>query len=96
MARFVVLFNWTDQGIKSAKDSVQRVEQAREAFKPLNVTIDSLYWTVGLYDLVGIVSAPDGETLSVALLKLGAAGNVRSTTMRAFDATEMAGILGRL
>ncbi len=95
MARYVVLFNWTDQGIKSFKDSVGRVDAAREALAPVGITIDEIYWTVGPHDLVGILDAPDDETLAAALLTLGAVGNVRTTTMRAFDSAEFASVVAR-
>jgi uncharacterized protein with GYD domain len=96
MARFVVLINWTDQGVRNAKESVNRVGQARAAFEPLGVTIDTIYWTLGNHDMVTIVSAPDGESLAVALLRLAGAGNVRTTTLRAFDEAEFSAILARL
>ena len=95
MARFVVLFDWTDQGVRSAKDSIQRVEDARAAFQPQGVTIEAIYWTLGSHDLVGVLAAPDGETLAAALLQVAGQGNVRTTTLRAFDAAEFGAILGK-
>lgn len=96
MARYVVLIDWTDQGIRNAKDSVDRVRQAREAFQKQGITIESIYWTLGSHDLVAVMSAPDGETYAAALLGLGMAGNVRTTTLRAFDESEFEAILGKL
>ena len=96
MARYVVLMDWTDQGIRDAKDSVNRVRQAREAFQTQGITIESVYWTLGSHDLVAVLSAPDGETFAAALLQLAGAGNVRTTTLRAFDESEFGGILGTL
>lgn len=96
MARYVVLFDWTDQGVRNAKDSVKRVGQAREAFQKVGITIESIYWTLGSHDLVGVITAPDGETLAAALLQLAGAGNVRSTTLRAFDEAEFGALLGKL
>jgi uncharacterized protein with GYD domain len=95
MARFVVLFDWTDQGVRNAKDSPARVADARAAFKPMGVTIETIYWTLGAHDLVGILTAPDPETLAAALLKVAGAGNVRTTTLRAFDETEFAAVLSK-
>jgi uncharacterized protein with GYD domain len=54
------------------------------------------YWTVGPYDLVGIAEAPDDESASAFALELGSAGNVRTTTMRAYDRDQMSGIIQRL
>jgi uncharacterized protein with GYD domain len=96
MARFVVLFDWTDQGVRNAKDSPGRVAQASAMLQPMGVTLETIYWTLGAHDLVGILTAPDGETLAAALLKVAAAGNVRSTTLRAFDEAEFGAILGKL
>ena len=96
MARYVVLFDWTDQGVRSAKDSLKRSSQAREAFQKQGVTIEQIYWTLGNHDLVAVISAPDGETLAATLLQLAEAGNLRTTTLRAFDEGEFGAILGKL
>jgi uncharacterized protein with GYD domain len=96
MARYVVLMDWTDQGIRTAKDSVQRSRQAREAFGRQGVTIEQIYWTLGGHDLVAVMSAPDGETFAAVMLQLAGAGNLRTTTLRAFDEDEFGAILGKL
>ncbi len=96
MARFVVLFDWTDQGVRNAKDSVKRVGDARAAFQKQGITIEAIYWTLGSHDLVGVISAPDGETFAAAMLQVAGEGNVRTTTLRAFDAAEFGAILGKL
>ena len=96
MARYVVLFDWTVQGVRNAKDSVQRVGQARDAFRQMGAEIETVYWTQGTHDLVAVISATDDETLAAALLRLAGAGNVRTTTLRAFDETEFSGILSKL
>src|SRR5262249_51197158 len=95
MATFVILFNWTEQGIKSYKDSPKRVDAAQEAWGDLGVQIKDLYWTIGPYDLVGVVEAPDPESLAAGLLRLGALGNVRTTTLRAFDRKEAEAVISR-
>ena len=96
MARFVVLFDWTDQGVRNAKDSVKRVGDARAAFQKQSITIEAIYWTLGSHDLVGVISAPDGETFAAAMLQVAGEGNVRTTTLRAFDEAEFGAILGQL
>ena len=95
MPSYVALMNWTDQGIKNFKDSVNRAEAAQAAFAQAGLAFKSLYWTVGQYDLIAIVDAPNGEALAAALLQLGAQGNLRSTTLRAFTADEMKGIIAK-
>ncbi len=96
MARYVVLFDWTDQGARNAKDTVQRVNQARAAWEPRGVRIEALYWCLGDHDIVAVVEAPDDAALGAALLQLAGAGNVRSKTLRAFDEGEMQAVLGQL
>jgi uncharacterized protein with GYD domain len=95
MATYVVLFNWTEQGIKNFKDSPARADAAAQAMEPLGITLKELYWTVGPYDLAATFDAPDDETLAAALLTLGAAGNVRTTTMRAFTQAEFTSVIER-
>jgi uncharacterized protein with GYD domain len=88
MATYVVLFDWTEQGVKGYKDSPARVDAAREQMAEVGVQIMDIYWTLGGHDLVGIVEAADSESLAKALLVLGAAGNIRTTTLRAFSQAE--------
>jgi uncharacterized protein with GYD domain len=96
MPTYVVLMNWTDQGIRTVKDTVQRRDQANSLAEKHGVSIEEVYWTVGPYDLVTIVEAPDDESATAMLLELGTAGNLRTTTLRAYDRDEMSGILQRL
>jgi uncharacterized protein with GYD domain len=96
MARFVVLMDWTEQGIKTARESPERARQAKEAFKAKGVELEHVWWTLGSHDLVAVVSAPDGLDLAAVLLTLGGAGNLRTTTLRAFDAAEFGAVLSRL
>ena len=94
MALFVTLMNWTDQGVKSFKDSVDRAEAAKSALRGQGVD-QGVHWTVGPYDLVSIVEAPDVETATAALLSLAAQGNLRSTTLRALTADEMRNVIAK-
>lgn len=89
MATYVILLNWTDQGIRHYKDTSKRAETFGAAAQKLGAKLLHIYWTVGPYDLVAIVEAPDDETATAALLQLGGVGNVRSTTLRAFGQEEM-------
>ncbi len=96
MARYVVLFDWTDQGVRSAKETVQRARQARAAWEPRGVRIEAIYWTLGAHDLVGVMTAPDDATLAACLLQVAGQGNIRTKTLRAFDEGEMQALLGQL
>jgi uncharacterized protein with GYD domain len=96
MAKFVVLGSWTDQGIKAAKDTVDRAREAASTFEKAGVKMTSILWTIGAYDFVATVEASDDESAVAVLLALGGAGNVRTQTMRAFDESEMSSILSKV
>jgi uncharacterized protein with GYD domain len=96
MPTYVTLMNWTDQGIRTAKQTVQRRDQANALAEKHGASIEQVYWTVGPYDLVTIIEAPDDESATAMLLELGSAGNLRTTTLRAYGREEMSGIIQRL
>ena len=95
MPTYVTLINWTDQGVKNFKDTVDRYEAAQEAMGKGGVSFRDIYWTIGAYDIVCLFEASDDESLAAALLKLGSGGNVRTTTMRAYSQSEFDGIVSR-
>jgi uncharacterized protein with GYD domain len=95
MPNYVSLISWTDQGVRDFKDTVDRYEAAQAAMGASGVTFKDAYWTVGPYDLVTVVEGPDDETAAAALLGIAAQGNIRSTTMRAFNADEMRSVIQR-
>jgi uncharacterized protein with GYD domain len=95
MPTYVTLINWTDQGVKNFKDSVDRYEAARDAMSGLGATFKDIYWTVGPYDIVAIVEAPDDESATAALLSVAAQGNIRTTTLRGLSAEEMRAVIER-
>ena len=96
MPRYVVLANWTDQGMRNVKHTTERMDHGGELAEKHGVELERAYWTVGAYDMVCVFEAPDDEALSAHLLEIGSSGNVRSTTLRAYDEEEMSGILQRL
>lgn len=95
MTAYVSLINWTDQGIKNFRDTTQRAQDFSRLVESAGGRVRELLWTVGAYDIVCIAEFPDDEAGVAALLQVGSGGNIRSNTMRAFNAEEMAGILGR-
>jgi len=95
MATFVVLIDWTQQGVENFKDTVDRYEAARSQFEGMGVRFKDIYWTLGSHDIVSIVEAPDGETLAAALLRLASQGNLRTTTLRALSADEMRAVIAK-
>jgi uncharacterized protein with GYD domain len=95
MPTYVVLMNWTDQGVRTARETVHRRDQADALAEKHGAKIEQVYWTVGPYDLVCVIEAPD-ESATAMLLELGSGGNLRTTTLRAYDRDEMQGIIQRL
>ena len=96
MPTFISLSNFTDQGVKSAKDSVKRAEAVKAMGAKYGVKMKDIYWTMGAYDVVAIFEAPDGPAISAFALAVAGAGNVRSQTLRAFPQDEMKEILKKL
>jgi uncharacterized protein with GYD domain len=96
MPRYVVLVNWTEQGVRNVKENLERTDSGGEIAEKHGLKLVQAYWTVGPYDMVAIFEAPDDEALSAHLLEIGSLGNVRTTTLRAYDEEEMSGILRRL
>jgi uncharacterized protein with GYD domain len=95
MPTYVSLINWTEQGIRTVKETLQRADSAAELAQQHGGSLQ-VYWTVGPYDIVAILEAPDDETATAFLLQVGSLGNIRTTTLRAYDREEMSNILGRL
>ncbi len=96
LTRHIVLANFTDQGIRTVKDTTKRAAAVREMGARMGVQMKDVYWTLGEYDLVITVEAPDDATMTSFGPTIGAAGNVRTQTLRAFNADEMQGILGKM
>lgn len=95
MATFISLINFTEQGIKNVKNSPARAKAFSEMAKKLDVEVKAIYWTVGSYDVVAVMDGSD-EAVTTALLTVGSAGNVRTQTLRAFDADGMRKILAKM
>jgi uncharacterized protein with GYD domain len=95
MPTFVSLLNWTDQGIRTFPDTVNRANAVSAAAEGFGGRILNIYWTIGQYDLVTISEFPDDETATAFLLTLGALGNVRTESLRAYNAEEMSRIISK-
>jgi uncharacterized protein with GYD domain len=96
MARYVGLIQFTDQGIRNVKDTVKRATAAAAEAEKMGMKIIEEFWTLGAYDIVLLLDAPDDETVTAFLLKIGSLGNVKTATMRAFGKEEMEKILGKI
>lgn len=96
MATYIALANFTDQGIRNVKETTKRADAVRESAKKFGVDVKEFFWTMGNYDLVVIFEAPDDASMTAVELSIGAAGNVRTQTLRAFSKEGMNAILAKL
>jgi uncharacterized protein with GYD domain len=96
MSTYIVLGNFTDQGIRAVKDTTKRAKAIKEAAAKFGASVKNLYWTLGRYDVVTIVDAPDDESIAALLFSIGSLGNVRTQSLKAFEADEIERILGKI
>jgi uncharacterized protein with GYD domain len=95
MPTYVTLANFTDQGIRNVKDSPERLGAFKAMAEKLGVSIKSVHYTVGSYDVVTVVEGSD-DAVTTVLLKLGSLGNIRTQTLRAFSAEEMKKMISKM
>jgi len=96
MATYIVLGNFTEQGIRNVKDTTKRADALRDMAKKLGITVKETFWTLGQYDVVAILEAPDEASMTALGLSIGALGSVRTQTLRAFTGDEIGRILTRM
>jgi uncharacterized protein with GYD domain len=89
MATYVTLIRFTEQGAKNVRETRRRAAAFREEAAKSGVTVREVYWTLGSYDGLLVLDAPDEKTVTAAMVSLGSLGNVRTQTMRAFDESEI-------
>jgi uncharacterized protein with GYD domain len=93
MSTYVWLVNWTDQGIRNVKETTKRAQSFKEAAEKMGVNVKEILWTMGRYDLVLVIDAPNDETISLLALGLGMGGNAKTETLKAFSTQAMDQIL---
>jgi uncharacterized protein with GYD domain len=96
MATYIVLANFTDQGVRNIKDSPKRADAYKAMAKKMGVTVKEIYWTLGHYDLVIVLDAPDAATVTAVGLATASLGNVRTETLTAFSADEIGRVIGKM
>ena len=96
MAKFIILGNYTAQGIGAIKESPARLDASREGLAAFGVSIEAFYLTFGEYDIVAVVDAPDTGSAAKALMTLGMAGNVGTVTMAALSESEFKKVVSEL
>ena len=93
---YIILGKFTDQGIRNVKESPKREEAFRKLCEKVGARVKDVYRTMGRYDVAAIVDAPDDAAMNAILYSLGALGNVRTETLRAFTRQETDVALGKI
>ena len=96
MATYIALVNFTDQGVRQVRQTTERAKALINAAANLGIKIKEIYWTLGAFDAVFTAEAPDENTVMAFAASMGSLGNIRTQTMRAFTAAEMANILEKV
>lgn len=89
MAHYVILASFTEQGIRGVQDTGKRAKGFRDLAKSLGVTVKDIFWTLGSYDVILTMEGPNDETVAKLMLKVGALGNLKSQTLRAFPESQI-------
>lgn len=96
MATYLMLLNWTDQGIRNIKESPKRMDAAKKLARDFGGEIKTVYMTQGSFDLALVTEMPSDEKTAGFVLKLGSLGNVRTTTLKAYSEDDYRNIIGGL
>ena len=96
MATYITLGKFTEQGIRSVKDTITRADAVKEAGSKFGVSMQSIHWVQGQYDLVAVWEAKDEIALNAFALSVATAGNVKLETLRAYGRDEMSQILAKM
>jgi uncharacterized protein with GYD domain len=96
MPKYILLVNWTEQGIRNIKDSARRLDAGRELAKQHGCILENFFMTMGAFDNVAIIEAPNDESVAKYVLRLGAQGNLRSVTLKAFPEDSYRAIIASL
>ncbi len=96
MSTYIMLLDYTDQGIRNVRESPKRADAARDLAKRCGAEMKDVYLTIGSHDLVALIDAPSDEAIAKFALSIGALGNVRTTTLKAFPEREYRSLIESL
>ena len=96
MPKYIMLANWTNQGVQNIKDSPKRLAAAKDVARKFGGKIEGFYMTMGAHDMVLVVDMPSDDAMAKLVLTVSQGGNVRSTTLKAFDEKTYRDIVGSL
>ena len=94
MPTYIMLSKWTDQGIRHVTDSPGRLDAARQLCRQHGAEITGFYMTMGPYDMVVIIDAPNDDAFARLAVSIAKGGNIRTTTLKAFDEAQYRKIIG--
>ena len=96
MNSYLILWSWTEQGLRNFKDSPKRVDAFRQLVEKNGGKVIQFLYTLGKYDGATLIEAPSDEALLKIALSVGSLGNVRTTTLKAWAAPETAKIFNQV
>ena len=96
MAHYVILANFTEQGIQGIKETGKRAKAFRDLAKGMGVTVKDIFWTLGAYDVVVTLEGPGDEAVASLMMKMGSLGNLKSQTLRAFPESEIDSVVSKV
>ena len=96
MQTYILLVNWTDQGIKAIKESPQRLATAKKRVEAVGGKMTGFYLVMGRYDMVAVVEAPSDEAIAAVVLSLGSGGGIRTETIKAFPEEQYNSIIAKV
>jgi uncharacterized protein with GYD domain len=88
MSDYILLINWTEQGISKIKESPDRYNSFKASLEKAGGKLIGGYYTFGEYDVIIIIEAPNDEVVMSLMLKVCSYGNVRTKTLKAFNAEQ--------
>ncbi len=94
MTTYILLMNWTDQGIRNVRDSAKRLDAAKKGLGDMGGSFKQFFLTMGDHDMVALCEAPDDAVMARFTLSLGMGGNVRTRTLKAFPEAAYREIVG--
>ena len=96
MATYISLLRYTQKGAENIKESPARLDAAKKVFQSMGAELKQWYLVMGQYDAVVISEGPDDDTVAKLLLVIGAQGNIKTETFRAFTEEEYRKIIAAL
>jgi uncharacterized protein with GYD domain len=96
MSSYLVLIQFTEQGVQNVDQSPKRAASAIAIAKKMKMKVREMLWTIGAYDGAVVLEAPDDATVSAWALSVAKLGNVKTQTLRAFDAKEFSALVGKV